>query len=112
MFRSGVYRLHHMCSTGSCSTPIRLCLSYSQYSALRINGEGQERKRRPTLVGQHVDLIILWVEPGDVALLEIGRRSNLLGVMKRCKVVCLDFALEYFNDSVRIAVVVNGGPEK
>lgn len=59
-----------------------------------------------------MDLIILGVEPGDVALLKIGRRSNLLGVMKRCKVVRLDFAMEHFNDSVRMAVVVNGGPEK
>jgi len=108
MFRSGVYRLHHMCSTGSCSTQTRLCLSYSQYPACAET----ENKRRLTLVGQHVDLIILWVEPGDVALLKIGRRSNLLGVMKRCKVVRLDFAVEHFNDRVRMGVAVNGGPEK
>lgn len=56
-----------------------------------------------------MDLVVLRIDPGDVALLEVGGRADGLGFVERGEVVRLDLAVENLDDCMRVAVVVDGG---
>lgn len=55
-----------------------------------------------------MDLVVLGIDPSDVAFLEPGRRADGHCIVERRKVIRLDLAVEYLDDSVRVAVVVDG----
>lgn len=52
-------------------------------------------------------LVVVWVDPGDIVLLEVGWWSNLLGFVKGAEIVRLDLAVKHLDYSVSFAVVMN-----